>query len=88
MGLIKKIDVPKHFAARRAMRLASRQPVSLPDATGFSEIEPVSAAARASEFKKDFALEHTSSKLTTISAPIAADIAGNYVISAPRSRKA
>jgi hypothetical protein len=31
MALIKKIDVEKHFAARRAMRLGRIWPVSSPD---------------------------------------------------------
>jgi hypothetical protein len=35
MSLIKKIDVEKHFAARRALRLGRVLPASRSDATGF-----------------------------------------------------
>ncbi len=34
MSLIKKIDVEKHFAARRAMRLGRKQPLSQLGAAG------------------------------------------------------
>ena len=61
MSLIMKIDVPKHFAARRAMRLVAARPVSLPDATGFSEIDSAGTIKKASEFAEDFLLEHSSS---------------------------
>ena len=61
MSLIKKIDVPKHFAARRAMRVAAAQQARLPDATLVSEIYPAAATANAAEFTKDFTLEHSSS---------------------------
>jgi hypothetical protein len=37
MSLIKKIDVKKHFEARRAMRLAAARSTSQRDATGIPE---------------------------------------------------
>jgi len=37
MSLIEKIDVKKHFAARRAMRLAAARSMGQPDATGIPE---------------------------------------------------
>ncbi|MGA2167561.1 MAG: hypothetical protein ABSG62_05075 [Terracidiphilus sp.] len=52
MSLIKKVDVKKHLAAR---------PLSQPDATGFSEIEPAGTGANASDFIEDFSPEHSSS---------------------------
>jgi hypothetical protein len=65
MGLIKKIDVPKYFAARRAARLtaqlAAAPAVSQPDATGVAEIRPRGTSAKASNFVADFSLEHSSS---------------------------
>jgi len=63
MSLIKKIDVEKHFAARRAMRQAAARPVSQPNATGFIEAEPAGAKTNAQGFIKDFSLEHSSSSV-------------------------
>jgi hypothetical protein len=61
MGLIKKIDVPQYYAARRAMRLGIPRPVSQPKATEVSTTEAAGAKASATKFKKDFSLEHSSS---------------------------
>jgi len=52
MGFIRKIDVPKYFAARS---------VSLPDATGVSDIRPRGTGANVSGFVADLSLEHSSS---------------------------
>jgi hypothetical protein len=64
MSLIKKIDVPKHFAARRAMALASHQPVIRPAEA--SVLKPAAANGKSTGFIRDFSLEHSSS-----SAPLA-----------------
>jgi len=58
MGLIKKIDVPRHFAARRAMRLAAGFPVILPQ--GAAGVEPAGTKAAGAKFIEDFSLEHSS----------------------------
>ena len=59
MGLIKKIDVPKHFAARS---------VSQPDAAGVAQIRPRRTSANMSDFVADFSLEHSSSGVSPASA--------------------
>jgi len=61
MGLIKKIDVPRHFAARRAMRLASGFPVVLPHGAGATGVELAGTKAAAAKFIEDFSAEHSSS---------------------------
>jgi hypothetical protein len=58
MGLIKKIDVPRHFAARRAMRLAAGFPVVLPH--GVAGVGPTGAKSSAAKFIEDFSVEHSS----------------------------
>jgi|HubBroStandDraft_5_1064220.scaffolds.fasta_scaffold103410_3 hypothetical protein len=58
MGLIKKIDVPRHFAARRAMRLAAGFPAILPHGTASGE--PGGTKAAAAKFVEDFSVEHSS----------------------------
>jgi hypothetical protein len=58
MGLIKKIDVPRHFAARRAMRLAAGFPAILPH--GAAGAEPARTKAAAAKFVEDFSAEHSS----------------------------
>jgi hypothetical protein len=55
MSLIKKIDVPKYFAARRAMRLGSVQGLSRPGTATDTAI------AKEAKFTKDFSLEHSAS---------------------------
>jgi hypothetical protein len=59
MSLIKKIDVPKYFAARRAMRLGNVQGMSRPGATGGTLADP--AAANAAKTASDFSLGHSAS---------------------------
>ncbi len=66
MSLIKRIDVPGHFAVRRAIREATARPVIQLDATAGSEIGSAAAKASESKFVEDFSLEHSSS---TLSAP-------------------
>ena len=61
MGLIKKIDVEKHFAAKRAMRRTGALLVSRPDTTGSSQNKTAGTKANAQDFVKDFSLGHSSS---------------------------
>jgi hypothetical protein len=65
MGLIKKIDVPKYFAARRASRLVAARSVSYADATGVLEIRPRATSANASGLVADFDLENSSSGVSS-----------------------
>lgn len=61
MGLIKKVDVPAYFAARRAMRMGNAQPINQPKATVVSKIAATGARAKAALFKSDFSIAHSSS---------------------------
>jgi hypothetical protein len=57
MSLIKKIDVDKHLAARRAMRLG-RMPLMWPPSA--ARTKPAVPQKKAPAFKQDFVLEHSS----------------------------
>ena len=61
MGLIKKIDVPEYYAARRALRMGIPRPVSQPKAIEISATEAAVTKANTAKFKKDFSQEHSSS---------------------------
>ena len=63
MSLIKKIDVPKHLAARRAARQFALRPAIQPRATVISETEPAGMKANAANFGEAFSLEHSSPKV-------------------------
>jgi hypothetical protein len=65
MILIKKIDVKKHFADRRAIRLAEARRMSQPDASGITEIKTDGAKANAQGFVEDFSAEHSLSGSVT-----------------------
>jgi hypothetical protein len=67
MSLIKKIDVKKHCADRRAMRLVAARPVSQPDTAGLSKIKPAGMRTSPPGFIEDFILEHTSSNVSVTS---------------------
>jgi hypothetical protein len=61
MSLIKKIDVKKHFAARRAMRRAAARPASQPGATAIPETKAADAKTSVQGFVEDFRIEHSAS---------------------------
>jgi hypothetical protein len=61
MSLIKKIDVEKHFAAKREIRRTGALLVSRPDAPSISEAKTAGTKACAQDFVADFSLEHSSS---------------------------
>lgn len=63
MSLIKKIDVPRHFAARRARSLVAARPLSLPVAAVVPDLETAGAKAAEAKFIEDFSLEHSSSNV-------------------------
>ena len=67
MALIKKIDVEKHFAARRAMRLGRIWPVSQPIAAG---TEPAGKAASAPRLIGNRTLKNSSPGVSATSIPM------------------
>lgn len=85
MTLIKKIDVEKHLAGRRAARRAAALFASQPHATGFSGIEPAAATPAVQDFARDFTKEH-SSRVPAASVPLAANSGGNRANPVPGSR--
>ena len=86
MSLIKKIDVPSHFAAQRARRRAGALFMSQPRSSGLSAAKTTGTKRDAHSSTDDFSLEHSS--VTAIPAQIAADAVKNPVIAVPGSRKA
>ena len=84
MGLIKKIDVEEHFAARRATRLGRTGPLSRLGANWIKSAPkgkktPASAQAAASN--------HTSPRVSPTSIPSAADSVRNRLLRPPGSRQ-
>ncbi|MGD0730263.1 MAG: hypothetical protein ABR956_03295 [Terracidiphilus sp.] len=59
MSLIKKIDVPKHFAARRAKARAAARLGTEVHATGAAEMDLAGTKANAAGFVEDFSMEHS-----------------------------
>jgi len=84
MSLIKKIDVEKHFAARRAMRLGRVRPASQPHATG---IKPPGTAAHAPRSTGDLSPGHSSRSVSSASIPITSDFGRNRLLRPPGSRQ-
>jgi hypothetical protein len=83
MALIKKIDVEKHFAARRAMRLGRMWPVSQPQTAG-SEV--ARQAANALRLIGDRTAEKSSPRVSPVSIPIAFDSGRNRLLRPPGIR--
>jgi len=69
MALIKKIDVEKHFAARRAMRLGRIWPVSSPVAAG---TVPAGKAANAPRLIGNRTLQNSTPGISATSTPMVA----------------
>jgi hypothetical protein len=65
VGLIKKIDMPKHFAARRVAHLIVASSVNQLDASGIPEIRSHGASANAPGFVADFSLGLSSSGVSS-----------------------
>lgn len=84
MSLIKKIDVEKHLAARRAMRLGRVQPLSQPGAAGIKL-----AANRKSvpAIVEDVTLGHSSPSISSASIPITSDSGGIRLLRPQGSRQ-
>jgi hypothetical protein len=83
MSLIKKIDVDKHFAARRAKRLGRTGPLSRASA----RIAPGTTAKNASAPVKDGAMGHSSQRESVTPVSIGPDSDGFRVPTLPRNRQ-
>jgi hypothetical protein len=59
MGLIKKSDQKNHLSLRYRSKIYLCEPVSQPDATGYSVAEPGVIKVEPSAFVKDYSAEHT-----------------------------
>jgi hypothetical protein len=84
MSLIKKIDVEKHFAERRAMRLGRMQPVSRLGATW---IKSTVKRNRVSASVETPTLVHSSLSVSSDTIPIASDSGRNRLLRPPGSRQ-
>jgi hypothetical protein len=84
MTLIKKIDVEKHFAARRAMRLGRIRPLCQP---GAARNVPAVAAKNTPAFSEDFTQEHSSPEVSAVSIPITSVSGENRLLRPPGSRQ-
>ncbi len=84
MGLIKKIDVEKHFAERRAMRLGRTGPLSQAGA----RVEPTANAKTTESFFEDVIPGHSSLGAPVTPIPIAGNSDGTNGSTVSRSRQA
>jgi hypothetical protein len=82
MGLIKKTDVEKYFAARRSMRQGRIGPVRQPDAT---RIEPNGTQANSPHPVGNPTLVHPSASASSASIPITSDSGRNRLLRPPGS---
>jgi hypothetical protein len=79
VSLKKQSDVKNHLSPRFRTQIHLCEPVSQPDATGFSETEPEAIKTEPSIFAEDFVAEHS----TSVSAAAPAD--GVTVSSGPQA---
>jgi hypothetical protein len=84
MALIKKIDVDEYFAARRALRLGRKEPVSQPHAIG---IEPSGRVVNAPRSVGSSPLEQPSPSAPSTAIPITSDSGRNRLLRPPGSRQ-
>jgi hypothetical protein len=84
MSLIKRVDVEKHFAARRAMRLGRTGPLSQTSA----RVQPVAAEKNAPASVKNGVTGYSSLNASVAPIPIAVDSDRVCVSTAPRNRQA
>jgi hypothetical protein len=84
MSLIKKIDVEKHFADRRARRLGRMQLQGQPRAAG---IKPAARRERLPASAEDVALGHSFPSVSSESIPIRSDSGRNRLLRSPGSRQ-
>ena len=84
MALIKKVDVEKYFADRRAMRRGRIAPASQ---TNAAQIKPTGRAAKAPVPVGDLALEDSSASTSSVSIPIKPDHSRSHLLRPPGSRQ-
>jgi lactam utilization protein B len=82
MALIKKIDVEKYFADRRALRRGRIAPTSQPDAT---RTKPAGRAAKAAGPVRNPTLEQSSASASPASIPIVHDSGQSSLLRPPGS---
>lgn len=68
MSNIRQSDVKNHLSPRFRTKIHLCEPVSQPDATGFSGAEPDAIKENLSTFSKDFIADHSS-----VAIPVASD---------------
>jgi hypothetical protein len=84
MALIKKIDVDRYFAERRAMRRGRIASGKQPDAAG---IKLNTKTAKTPSSVGNSTPEHLSANASAASIPIASDSGRNRLLRPPRSRQ-
>ncbi len=84
MALIKKADVAKYFAERRAMRNGTKLRVNKPDVAA---TEPAAGAADAPRSVENFTPGHSSLGGSSAAIPIAADSGPSRLLRPPGSRQ-
>jgi hypothetical protein len=84
MALIKKIDVEKHFAERRAMRLGRIWPVSQPGADG---VKSAAKRKRVPASADALTVGNFSPSVSSASIPIMSDSGRNRLLRPPGSRQ-
>ena len=84
MALIKRIDVEKYFAARRAMRLGRSGMVSQPGLAGIKSAAKKKSIPASAEA---LPLEDSSASVSSASIPIMFDSGRNRLLRPPGSRQ-
>ena len=84
MAIIKKIDVEKHFAAQRAMRLGRTWPVTSPDLAG---TVPAGKPVNAPRLSGNRTRENSSPSVSSASIPLISDSGRNRLLRPPGSRQ-
>jgi len=84
MGLIKKIDVDKYFAAKRAMRLRR---LGLVSQHGSAEIKSAATRKRVQASAEALTLGHSSPSVSSTLVPMTSDSGRNRLLRPPGSRQ-
>ena len=84
MSLIKKIDVERHFAARRAMKLGRMQPPSQLGAAGTKSAAKGNGVPAPAE---TFTSGESSARVSSASIPITSNSGRNRLLRPPGSRQ-
>lgn len=84
MSIIEKKDVKNHLSLRHSKDIYLCEPLSQPDATGYSVVEPDAVRANPSAFADDYSAEHT---IAAIPATPSANLADPMDTQAPEISK-